>query len=240
MKDIHKTPRLYIEQDLNPQAPVTLTGGQAHYLKSVLRSQTGTQTRLFNGRDGEWLGVIETLGKKAGTLTLEKQLIGQPAAPAPLHLLFAPIKKNRMDFLIEKAVELGVSNLHPVITAHTDVRTLKMQRIEAQIIESAEQCERLDLPKLHKPESLDKKIASWDSRVKLLWAAERLDQATKLAETSAPQAFIIGPEGGFNEKECALLQSCAFIEPISLGTQILRAETACLYCLSHARLCTEN
>ncbi len=240
MKNIHKQPRLYCNQDLSAETPVSLSSGQAHYLKSVMRLGETATIRLFNGRHGEWVGSLSALNKKAGTVILEKQLKEQPVSPPVLHLLFAPIKKNRMDFLIEKAVELGVTDLHPVITAHTEVRKLKTERIETQIIEAAEQCERLTLPHLHKPESLDQKLKNWTKNTQIFWAAERLETSTNLANTNKHNAFLIGPEGGFDDSEIKTLTSCAFIKPISLGEEILRAETASLYCLSHARLCMKD
>ncbi|MEZ5814561.1 MAG: 16S rRNA (uracil(1498)-N(3))-methyltransferase [Alphaproteobacteria bacterium] len=240
MREIHKTPRLYTDQDINAAAHPILNPAQAHYLKTVLRMEAGKQVRIFNGRSGEWAAKIETLSKKTASLKPEEQLKTQPSPPRALHLLFAPIKKNRLDFLIEKAVELGATDLHPIITDHTQIRTLKMPRLEAQIIETAEQCERLDLPKLHEICPLDKKIAAWTPDIEIYWASERLLNAQALKETAAPQAYLIGPEGGFSEAETTALLRCDIIRAISLGQDILRAETAAFYCLSHTKLCTED
>ncbi|HOO81309.1 MAG TPA: 16S rRNA (uracil(1498)-N(3))-methyltransferase [Alphaproteobacteria bacterium] len=234
MKDTHKTPRLYIDQPLNAGKDVILETPQAHYLKSVLRFEKGTPVRVFNGRDGEWLATISALEKKSAVLTLTNQLARQPVQPQPLHLLFAPIKKHRMDFLIEKAVELGVTDLTPVITAHTQTRKINEERLHAQIIEAAEQCERMSLPTLHKVETLPGALQKWNQQIPVYWAAERLKNTPHIKEIISPEAFLIGPEGGFSEQESDFLQTQEIVRPISLGKNILRAETAALFCLSHA------
>ncbi|MCB9983830.1 MAG: 16S rRNA (uracil(1498)-N(3))-methyltransferase [Rhodospirillales bacterium] len=235
MKAIHKTPRLHIDTALDKNAPVELPTDQTHYLKSVLRLEDGQSVRLFNGRDGEWLCRVETLGKKTGTLIPEHRLKSQPAPSRTLHLLFAPIKKHRMDFLIEKAVELGVTDLHPVITDHTQTHKLNEQRLHAQIIEAAEQCERMSLPKLHPLAKLDNKLNDWHVAHPIYWAAERIENIRPLTEIESPQTFLIGPEGGFSQNEFTFLSNNKNIIPVSLGNNILRAETAALYCLSNAK-----
>ncbi|MCB1721167.1 MAG: 16S rRNA (uracil(1498)-N(3))-methyltransferase [Alphaproteobacteria bacterium] len=234
MKDTHKTPRLYIAQPLNIGGALTLETPQAHYLKSVLRLENGAPVRVFNGHDGEFLATLDNIQKKSATLTLTKQLAAQPVQTQPLHLLFAPIKKHRMDFLIEKAVELDVTDLTPVITAHTQTHKINEQRLRAQIIEAAEQCERMSLPTLHKIKTLPGILQKWNEQIPIYWAAERLKDAPHIKDITNPKAFLIGPEGGFSEQENSLLQTQEIIRPISLGKNILRAETAALFCLSHA------
>lgn len=234
MKQIYKTPRLYIDAALGPNANIELGPDHAHYLKSVLRLPEGEPVRVFNGRDGEWLCTIARLGKKAGTLRAEQNRKPQPTAKPEIHLLFAPIKKHRMDFLIEKAVELGASDLHPVITAHTQNHKINQDRLQAQIIEAAEQCERMDIPTLHPIEKLGNKLQNIQTPVPIYWAAERLD-AAPIHTIASPQSFLIGPEGGFSEDEITTLSAHKDITPVSLGENILRAETAALFCLSHPR-----
>lgn len=234
MSNLYKTPRLYTNQPLEKQVTLEVTPEQLHYLRNVMRMECGDELRLFNGQDGEWLYEIKTLSKKEGILAPTKQLKPQPKAPEGCHLLFAPIKKQRLDILIEKAVELGATDLHPVLTAHTENRNLKIDRMQAQIIEAAEQCERLDIPTLHTPESLNSKIQKWDHTPEIMAALERTD-APHIQETisqSTPLAFLIGPEGGFSSEELEKLQNNEAIKPVSLGPRILRAETACLLCLS--------
>lgn len=236
MKDLTKAPRLYTTAALAKNRPVELETAQAHYLKSVLRLSEGEQIRLFNGQDGEWRATLQAQGKKTATAHPCEQTAAQPENTPALHLLFAPIKKHRMEILIEKAVELGVTDLHPVITAHTEVRKINTERLKAQIVEAAEQCERLDIPKLHNPAPLLQAVNNWSLAFPVYWAAERTEQAENLAGTKNPQAFLIGPEGGFHEDEKRLLSQHEKVRPLSLGPRILRAETASIVCLTRAAL----
>jgi 16S rRNA (uracil1498-N3)-methyltransferase len=238
MTATHKIQRLYISAPLNASSAVILEHDQTHYLRNVMRMDEGAQLRLFNGHDGEWRGEITQIGKKQTHITLHEQLKTQPTSTSAIHLLFAPIKKQRLDILIEKSVELGVTHLVPIITDHTENRHIKPERINAQIIEAAEQCERLDLPTLESAMSLKQKMVNWPqeySDIPLLWCAERRGNAPHLRDIDNPRAFLIGPEGGFSADECALLEKTAYIQPIHLGTRILRAETAALFCLSHIK-----
>ena len=234
--DCFKLPRLYLNCDIQTETLLALSADQLHYLKNVLRGQSGDKVRIFNGRSGEWLASIESLGKKDGLLKAFEQFKPQPANEQPLHLLFAPIKKKNMDFMIEKAVELGVTDLHPVMTARTQNAKINDQRMHAQIIEATEQCERLCPPVLHESGKLDQKMRNWPSETPLYWAAERLENAQNLGDCTNVKGFLIGPEGGFNDTENTLLKGLNFIHPINLGEQILRTETAALHCLSHAKL----
>ncbi|MEM7650753.1 MAG: 16S rRNA (uracil(1498)-N(3))-methyltransferase, partial [Pseudomonadota bacterium] len=231
-----KYPRLFTPHSLAAEASVTLETDQLHYLKNVLRKSVDDCVRVFNGADGEWLGQISVLEKKRGELTLTEQFKQQPSKEEPLHLIFAPIKKGRMDFLIEKAVELGVTDIHPVMTARTEARNLKTQRLQSHIIEAAEQCERLSLARLHKEQSLNALLQSWDAETPVYWGAERHENAEHLANIKDPKCFLIGPEGGFDDEETRALENHKDTIGISLGEQILRAETAALFCLSHAKL----
>lgn len=238
MERYGKLARLYTAQDLAQGVAAALTEEQTHYLKNVLRKKPGDALRVFNGRDGEFLAALEAAGKKILSARVQKKIREQPERLRETRLLFAPIKKSRMNFLIEKAVELGVTRFHPVITAHTENRSLNETRLRAQVIEAAEQCERMDIPQLHAPEPLKTKISAWDKSVNILWCYERSIKSPSLKEEAGNgnYAFLIGPEGGFDDDEAAFLSRHSFVRPVSLGDSILRAETAALSCLAWAKL----
>ncbi len=227
----HKLPRLFIPQPLLLNAHISLTAEQAHYLKNVLRLKTTDQLRIFNGTDGEWLAELTIIEKKSAEAIAIQQLKEQDSPKHKIHLYFSPIKKNRMDFLIEKAVELGVTDLHPIITERTEVRKLNTERIEAQIIEAAEQCERVDIPTLHPIIQLPLFLQNPSFDYTILAALER-QEAPLLETQDVETGFLIGPEGGFSPEESKLLNDHTKIQAVSLGTRILRAETAALYMLS--------
>ncbi|MFN3826054.1 MAG: 16S rRNA (uracil(1498)-N(3))-methyltransferase [Micavibrio sp.] len=238
-QDYSKSPRLYVSPNLSAGASIDLPDAQAHYLKNVMRMGINDSLRLFNGRDGEWHATITQLDKKHAQLTPLSLLRAQPVPRRPVHLLFSPIKKARMDWLVEKAVELGATDLHPVLTQHTEVRDLNPERINTQIIEAAEQCERLDIPTLHSLAPLKDKLSGWRTDFAVLLALERADAeplATALDKIQGPLAFLIGPEGGFSAEERAYPSRWAFLKPVSLGPDILRSETAACFMLSQPRL----
>lgn len=233
--DYSKLPRLYTAAALAAQRPFALEEAQAHYFRAVLRQQEGDAFRVFNGCDGEFLAKITKLGKKENeALTLEK-IKPQPPKSPELHLLFAPIKKQRMDFLVEKAVELGATGLHPVITDRCEIRKINEARLRAQIIEAAEQCERMDIPVLHGAMDLPRKLAALPANP-VIWCTERLDAPLISSLKGAMNAFLIGPEGGFTDQEAALLGKTPGISPASLGDTIFRSETAAVFCLVSAVL----
>lgn len=235
-KNYADAPRLYVEAPLREGQPVTLEAAQTHYLRNVMRLGEGQSVRLFNGRDGEFAALIETLSKKEAVLCPIECLRLQPEQGSSIHLLFAPLKKHRMDQVIEKTVELGVTDLHPVITAHTEVRSLNKERILAQITEAAEQSGRLEVPKLHPIMDLQRKMAVWKDSDKIFWAAEsEKDRALPLSQALQASAFLVGPVGGFSQYECEYLASLSFIKPVSLGPRVLRAETAAIYCIVLAK-----
>ena len=241
-KDAHKLPRLYVGGALAQGLHIDLEAAQAHYLRNVLRRQEGDFVRVFNGSDGEWLARIFSLGKKKGEAVAEKCLRKQPGVDegSEVHLYFTPIKKQRMDMLIEKAVELGVRELHPVITRRTEIRKVNEERVRVQVTEAAEQCERMDIPVLHSVRRLEEILSGLD--VPLYACIERDPEAQALGERELGKktAFLIGPEGGFEENEIAELLACENVTAVSLGESILRAETAALACLSWARLRAGN
>jgi 16S rRNA (uracil1498-N3)-methyltransferase len=235
--DSIKLPRLYLEQELHHNATVQLPEAQSHYLRAVLRRNPGDRVRLFNGRQGEWLAVLETVSKKAVTARLEEQRRTQPSKSYDTHLYFAPVKKNRMDWLVEKAVELGATHLHPVITQNTEARQFKEDRVRQQIIEAAEQCERLDVPVLAEAQSLSDMLER--NNLPLLACLERDSKALPLmqdADLRQTLAVLVGPEGGFTEAETNQIRQAAGVIPVSLGVEILRCETACCLVLGSIKL----
>ncbi len=233
MPDYYKIPRVYVNQDLIESDHVTLDDGALHYLKNVMRVKTGDKIRMFNGRTGEFVGRIEESRKKAIGVTVEKKIRAQKESIKKIHLLFAPLKKERMDFLIEKAVELGVTDFHPVLSQNADIRKINIERITAQIIEAAEQSERMDIPALYAAQDLFKNLAAWNADVPLLAALERMD-ATPLRDYKTDQecGLLIGPAGGFTSAEKEKIANLKFVKPVSLGDNILRSETAAIAALS--------
>lgn len=227
-----KLPRLYVDAPLDAGGDIALSDDHAHYLHTVLRRKDGDCVRLFNGRDGEWLCVLRDLRKKSGLAAPTEQLHPQPAHTDDIHLYFAPIKKARMDWMIEKAVELGATHLHPVITQNTEIRTVNADRLKAQILEAAEQCERLDIPHLADAIPLDAIPAG----VPLLACLERgMTRPLRAALPAAgPVAFLIGPEGGFTAAEAAWIAGQGGWTSVSLGPRILRCETAVCVALTLA------
>ena len=228
-EEVIKLPRIYVEDDLHDGAALALGRDQAHYLCTVLRGRAGDSVRLFNGRDGEWLGTIETTGKKDTTLRLTRKLKDQPPAPRPVHLYFAPIKKARMDWLIEKAVELGATHLHPVLTQNAEVRAINEDRIRSQITETTEQCERLDMPQLFPLRPFLTAIG--DSNIFACVERMNLKPLEKTIPENSAVSFLIGPEGGFTATEKEKLLALKNVTPLSLGSRILRSETAAIAAL---------
>ncbi len=230
MEEHYKHPRLHVDQSLGAGRDIVLDAGQSHYLHTVLRKNTGDMVRLFNDRDGEWLSVLHECGKKSVTAACTEQTRTPQGKIPPVHLLFPPLAKDRLDFLIEKAVELGATDLHPVITARTEIRKINEARIRTQMIEAAEQCERLDIPALHPIDTLGAVLARWKSDMPIYAALERSD-AQDFRPGPGECALLIGPPGGFTEDEKHMLGDLPFIRPVTLGPRILRSETAALAAL---------
>jgi 16S rRNA (uracil1498-N3)-methyltransferase len=223
--------RLFIESDLTAGAAVELSQEQAHYLKNVMRLGEGELVALFNGRDGEVAARIDRFAKRSASLLIEDQL--RPQMPEPdLWLVFAPIKRARIDFLIEKATELGASALVPVITRHTIVERLNLDRLRAHAIEAAEQSERLTVPVIEAPRDLDTVLAGWHASRRIMLCDESgIAPPAVIAlqgRNDAAWAVLIGPEGGFAETELDAIRKLPFVSPVSLGPRILRADTAAL------------
>lgn len=229
--------RLFVESDLDAGAGVDLTQPQAHYLFAVMRLGVGAPVKLFNGRDGEWLAEAVEAGRRGGRLVCRDRLRPQ-TRPRDLHLLFAPVKKARTDFIVEKACELGCAALRPVFTRFTNAERLRPDRLRAHMVEAAEQCGFLSIPALAEAERLDRVLDAWDEADagrRLVFCDERRD-APPLAEALAPHArpggdagpwaVLIGPEGGFSDEEAARLRRLPGVVPAALGPRILRADTA--------------
>jgi 16S rRNA (uracil1498-N3)-methyltransferase len=233
--DISPKVRLFVEHPLAAGAPVTLTPEQGHYLRNVMRIDIGARVAMFNGRDGEWTGRLTDLGKRGGQATLERRLREQRPEP-DLWLLFAPVKRQRIDTIVEKAAELGVSQLFPVFTRHTVMTRVNDGRLQAIATEAAEQCERLSVPPVHPPVSLEERLTGWPEGRRLVLLDEGgggRPVAEALAEIgTGPAAVLVGPEGGFAKSELDALRRLSFACPVGLGPRILRADTAVIAALS--------
>ena len=204
-----------------------LNEAQAHYLFGVMRLGPGARVALFDGRHGEWTAEVAEAGKKRGTLRCLAQAAPQQNPP-DLWLLFAPIKKARTDFIVEKAAELGAARIVPVQTEFTNSERIRQDRLQAHAVEAAEQCGGTFVPEVADLVALPRLLSGWDSGRRILWADESLaGPAETLAGLApGPWAILIGPEGGFSEPERARLRGLPCVTPISLGPRILRADTA--------------
>lgn len=239
MKNI---PRLYVLDALAEEATITLPDGQAHYLARVMRLGGGDMARVFNGQDGEWQAELSLNGRKVEA-QMKTRLREQPdMALAGPKLLFAPLKKTRTDFAVEKATELGVSQILPITTERTQTRRVKTDRLQALAIEAAEQTERMDVPQIAEMKSLDQSLIEWPETAPLIFCDEAGDdesaiwggengRAVTIAKAlkghdGAGGGVLIGPEGGFSLAERDHLRSLDFVVPVTLGPRILRAETA--------------
>jgi 16S rRNA (uracil1498-N3)-methyltransferase len=231
-----RTPRLYVDASLAAGAKVTLEASQVNYLRNVLRRKAGEAVLVFNGRDGEWRGTLAEAGKRNVLLVIEKPIRAQTAAP-DLHYLFAPLKHARLDYMVQKAVELGVSRLQPVLTRHAQVARVNLDRMRANAVEAAEQCGILTLPEVAQPVSLDRMIAERDPGRMLVFCDEDAEVKDPIAALSAVRpsealAVLIGPEGGFAEDERAALVALPNVLRLALGPRILRADTAAVAALA--------
>lgn len=231
--------RLFVEASLNEGSSISLDRDQSHYLANVMRVRAGDKVALFNGREGEWAGAVTSVEKRQVVLKITEKVRDQSAEP-DLWLVFAPIKKARLDFIAQKATELGVSHMVPLMTRRTIVDRVKTNRMIANAIEAAEQCERLNVPTVADPIKLDKLLGGWPPERKIMFCDEDLSGTpahTALAAkddktNSAPWAILIGPEGGFDETERTLIRDHPNCVTVSLGPRILRADTAAMAAIS--------
>ncbi len=220
------TPRLFVPDALAAGQPVALAPAQAHYLSRVMRRQHNDPVRLFNGRDGEWLARLHAIGRNNAESVPQTQLRPQRAEP-DIWLVFAPLKREATELVVEKATELGVGRLLPVFTERTNASRINAERWRAIATEAAEQCERLSVPDVAEPVRLPALLAAWPPARLLVAAIERQGGA-RIQPVAGPTALLIGPEGGFAALEVELLRRHPFVSMAGLGPRILRAETAAI------------
>jgi 16S rRNA (uracil1498-N3)-methyltransferase len=218
--------RLFVPSPLGEGASVEASAGQAHYLGGVMRRGPGDVVRLFNGTDGEWTARIAGLKRDQAQFAVESQLRAQAAEP-DIWLVFAALKRDATDLVVEKATELGVSALLPVFTERTNTSRLNLERLSAIATEAAEQCERLTVPRIAEPVRLPELLGTWPAGRPLVAALERAE-APAIPAIAGSSALLVGPEGGFTGAELDALRRRAFVVPASLGPRILRAETAAI------------
>jgi 16S rRNA (uracil1498-N3)-methyltransferase len=247
--DFH-SPRLYVEEPLAAGASVPLGKTQAHYLAHVLRLKAGAPVLAFNGRDGEWRTAVEISGKRTALIVQEQTR--EQTEPLDLHYLFAPLKHERLDYMVQKAVELGASKLQPVLTQHTQVQRVNVERMRANAIEAAEQCGVLSIPEIAAPVAFGRMLVARKAERVLVFCDEDADVKDPVAALSdarqspnamlpliastaggpQPLAVLIGPEGGFAAEERAALLKQPNIVRLSLGPRIMRADTAAVAALA--------
>jgi len=224
--------RLYLEQPLGAGQGLDLSRDHAHYLFNVMRLGPGGFVAVFNGRDGAWMAEVAEAGKRGGTLICQHQIAPQ-RNPPDLWLIFAPIKKARTDFIVEKAAEMGAARILPVQTDFTNSDRIRQDRLQAHAIEAAEQCGGTFVPVVDDLQPLSRLLATWPEGRALIWADEGLaDSAPPCPPPPAPAALLIGPEGGFSASERDRLRRLPMVHPISLGPRILRADTAAVAALT--------
>jgi len=228
-------PRLFVDAALTRGAEIALVADQTHRLLHVRRAGRGAILTLFNGRDGEWRAELAETGKKRAVLLVSDRLRAQTVEPGP-SLLFAPLKRGPLDWLVEKATELGVESLRPVWTRRTDSHRVGIDRLRAIAVEAAEQCGRLTVPGIEEPQPLDALDSHWPAARQLVVLDEsgggRAIRDVLSQPSDAPPAFLIGPEGGFAQSELDAVKSLSFAVAADLGPRILRAETAAIAALA--------
>lgn len=231
----HRTPRLFVTADLATDAAVPCTREQVTYLVSVLRLADGDSVLVFNGRDGEWRARLETSGKRNANLRAVERTRPQSSGP-DLHYLFAPLKRSRLDYMVQKATELGAARLQPTITHRTIAERVNLDRMRANVVEAAEQCGILRVPEVAEPLPLARLLETWDERRRIVFCDEEAPIADPIAALTqvppGPLAVLIGPEGGFDEAERAMLVTKANVIRISIGPRIMRADTAAVAALA--------
>ena len=226
--------RLYISEPIRADSTLTLTRSQSHYLINVMRMTSGDEFLVFNGIDGEWKVFITDANKKCTTVSVTEQTSPQ-TNELDIWLLFAPIKKDRTDFIIEKATELGVSKIIPVITEHTQISRVNIERLQATAIEATEQSRRLTVPEFEAAQQLQNALNNWPSSRRLIYLDETGNGqalARVLQDKTDDLAFVIGPEGGFSPSELDAMDKLTFSVGADLGPRILRSETAVVAALA--------
>lgn len=227
--------RLFMDVDLHAGATIECDKDKTNYLKNVLRAKIGDHVLVFNGREGEWRASIAALSKRSMQLRIEEQLRAQISGP-DMDYLFAPLKRARLDYMVQKATEMGVRRLRPVITQRTNSGRVKLERMTANVIEAAEQCGILQLPQVLEPQKLTDVIEDWEEGRALVFCDEAAPLSSPLTALKGVQndhvGVLIGPEGGFSIEERQMLLAKSFVTPISIGPRILRADTAAVAALA--------
>lgn len=227
--------RLFIADDLAAGVSVELAQQQAHYLTNVLRLRPGAKLLVFNGRDGEWQASLNESRKRTAILGIEQQTRPQEQGP-DIDYLFAPLKRSRLDYMVQKATEMGVRRLRPVITERTIAERVNGERMLANAIEAAEQCGILRVPEVEPPVPLETALAAWDPARTLIYCDEHETVADPIATLrkvpAGPVAVLIGPEGGFSNGERGRLLANSHVVPLPLGPRIMRADTAAVAALT--------
>lgn len=237
--------RLFLDAPLDADARIRLAAEQSNYLLNVLRAKSGDLVHVFNGRDGEWRARLDVTGKRAADLVVEAQIRPQQGGP-DIDYLFAPLKRSRLDYMVQKAVELGVARLSPVLTRHTVAERVNLDRMRANAIEAAEQCGILRIPAVSEPEKLEALLARWPADRGLVFCDEGAELRNPVAALGAafasaaaeswgtpPRlAVLIGPEGGFAEDERRRILAVPQVIRLSLGPRIMRADTAAVAVLT--------
>ncbi|TIT18543.1 MAG: 16S rRNA (uracil(1498)-N(3))-methyltransferase [Mesorhizobium sp.] len=229
MRANYKMQRLFVPDELGPDIEFDVGPQQSHYLSHVLRLGEGAELLVFNGRDGEWSAAIAAKSKKA--VRLKVMELQRPQPPVPdLVYCFAPLKQGRLDYLVQKAVEMGAGILQPVITQHTQVTRLGIERLRANVVEAAEQCGILAVPELLEAEKFERLLSNWDRERRLIFCDEDASTNNPLPALQAVRenklGLLVGPEGGFSDEERRMLRALPFVTAIPLGPRILRADTA--------------
>jgi 16S rRNA (uracil1498-N3)-methyltransferase len=238
MRDEYKTLlRLYVSREnISGGERHELSDGQHHYLRNVMRLQPGDRLRCFNGVNGEWLAEVEEINKKKLIITFLEKIHEQVSSP-DLWVVASPVKKEALDMMIEKSSELGAARFVPVVCDRTVVHRINTDRLSATATEAAEQCERLDVMAVHPLEKLKTVLETWDTGRKLIFCIERMEarpllKALQSLPGEAPLAVLVGPEGGFSPAEAEYIAALPFVVPVTLGSRILKAETALIAALA--------
>lgn len=230
-----RTQRLFLDADLKAGAEIPLGRDQANYVRNVLRLPAGAPVLVFNGRDGEWRAAVQNAGRRAVALRVEAQTRPQ-TEPGKLAYAFAPLKHARLDYMVQKAVEMGAASLTPVLTRHTQVARVNLDRMRANVIEAAEQCGVLSIPPVYEPQPFDRWLAALPPADTLIFCDEEAETADPVEALhrapDAPVTLLIGPEGGFEEAERRVLLARPGVVRLSLGPRILRADTAAVAALA--------
>jgi 16S rRNA (uracil1498-N3)-methyltransferase len=227
--------RLYLESELKEGAIIPCSRDQANYLRNVLRLSASDEILVFNGHDGEWRARLAEAGKRSCTLEPVEQVRPQQTGP-DLDYLFAPLKRARLDYMVQKATEMGVARLRPVLTRHTVAERVNLDRMRANVIEAAEQCGVLRLPEVREPDRLEDVMATWEASRPLVFCDEGAEPKDPVAALSTvrrgPVGVLVGPEGGFSAEERALLLAKPYTVRLALGPRVLRADTAAVAALA--------